>query len=166
MDKKASFKDEMKQLQEDLNNSDLLESETIENAKKDAVDTTAAKERTLLDLIKEEEKLTDEEVDRWKAMYGKIYAVRFDENETYIYRYLTRLEMKELAKKIGGISGNVNLAEMEDEMIVDKCVLYPKITPDFKLTIKAGTVPTLAYQIRVSSNYLPDAVALDLITRI
>ena len=165
--KSTEFQEQMLNLQSDLDSKVNTDQTTLESAKEETQKAIAAKEKTILDLIIEEEKLSQDQIEQWKSMYGKIYAVRFDEGETVIYRYLARPEMKDVSNKISQIKSNqINLNEFEDELIFDKCVLYPTVTPDLKATLKAGTIPTVAFQIRVSSNYLPDAVALDLITRL
>ena len=165
----STFVEEMKALEDQLNNAEL-NSQQQENETKDQIDNSKkAKEKSLLDLIIEEEGLDLQQIETWKTQYGKVYAVRYDEHETYIYRYLTRPEYKQVQQKVDALRNNqnVDLEYLADEMIFDKCVLYPKVQdPNFKATIKAGTIPTTAFQIRLSSNFLPDTVAVELISKL
>jgi hypothetical protein len=148
-----------------------VEKEEVETSPEEEVAKANAEEKaqnakTLIDYIVEEEDVTAEDIERWKEAFGKVYATRFDEGENFIYRYLAYPEYKKIRSDLEKINNPQKAATLFDEMIVEKCLLYPKYTPELKATLKAGTISTLAEQIRVASNFLPDAVMYELINKL
>ena len=61
---------------------------------------------------------------------------------------------------------NLEIQEIMDERICEKCVLWPDIGADWAAFSKAGTVPTLAEAIRESSNFVPLDIAMRLVRRL
>jgi len=165
---KSEFLEQMKSVHAQVEQETAklkAESEKIEEAEKEE---KASQQKTLLDLILEEcSDLTPQQINSWKDQFGAIYASRFDKGEIFIYRFLAYPEYKQIRQNIEKSTlPPAQLQELFDEMIVEKCVLYPSITPDFKMLVKAGTIGTLAEQIRIASNFLPDAVVYELINKI
>ena len=84
-------------------------------------------------------------VDLWKSRYGQIYSTEVDEDEYFVWRVLTRGELKGLTE-IGDSDGLY-----KEELICEKCVLWPTDL-DFSLG-KAGVPSVLAEQIFEKSGF-------------
>lgn len=159
---KINFNEELAQLQKQL---ELDEKDNMATQPESQTSNVAKK---LIDIIVEESNgtLTYAQIDEWKQMYNnKVYAIRFDAGESYIFRYVSRLEMKAIISQVQKATKNVT-DDYLDELLFDRCVLYPKVTPDIKNLIGAGTISTIAEQIRIQSNYLPPEVAIQLVQKL
>lgn len=101
-------------------------------------------------------------LNKWKEEFVDIYATKFPiSGKVFIYRGVSREEWRTIRE---GLQGGANL----DEKLVSVCTLFPKITPDLLRTsdIKAWTLETLANQIRMASDFYPDQVAFELVTKL
>ena len=110
-----------------------------------------------------------EQIAQWKTRFGGIYMLPLSEEEVYIWRPMKRTEWKSLMNdlktaKIG--NPNLEIQEIMDERICEKCILWPAIGADWATFSKAGTVPTLAEAIRESSNFIPLDIAMRLVRKI
>jgi len=166
--KQPNFAEEMKHLAdtievEDSQDQKIIEEKEQEDQKKIDEDIMA-----VFNLIEKEHGITKEQIENWKADFaGKVFAVRFDENEAYIFRYVALPEWKKIIRQVSeSKASNTVKEEMVDDLLVTKCVLYPKITEDVKALLGAGTIGTLAIQIKVASNFIHESVALDMITKL
>lgn len=74
------------------------------------------------------------------------WLVAEDPKKFYVVRPLTRLELKKLAKMA---ATDEDLADL----VLSECVVYPKLTVDDILNMKAGTVKTLLDTIMAISNF-------------
>lgn len=84
-------------------------------------------------------------VDLWKKRYGQIYSTEVDDEEYYVWRVLTRPELK-------AISANGTADGLyREEAICEKCVLWP-VGIDFSIG-KAGVPSVLAEQIFEKSGF-------------
>lgn len=166
MANEKTFQQEMLALSTQLETDENMPNTILAEAEAEANELKKAEEKTLLDILIEEGYTTAEEIDGWKNMYGnKVFAVYFEKDDAYIYRYVTRTEWKEIWSSVIK-STLTNKDELLDEMLVTKCVLYPKLTPEFKVVMPAGTIETLSKQIRISSNFIPDELAVRMITKL
>lgn len=90
------------------------------------------------------------ELFQWKQMHGNTFVLQL-EDDVYIYRYIKRQEWAQMM-------ANPAIAKMREEqvedMIVEKCLLYPRLTPERKAFLPAGIVGLLASQIRIKSQFL------------
>jgi len=135
-----------------------------EDSKKEEIEEKRAKD--ILDYIAEDGGPTRDIVEQWKNSFGgKVYAVRYEAGESYIYRYLTRTEHKLLIKKMQE-SKNPDRQDIFQKDIVSKCLLYPAYTPNWEMSSPAGTIETLFSQIMFSSNFIPEQFAIEMITKL
>lgn len=100
------------------------------------------------------------QIEAWKTRWGNIQVskVGADRKEYYIWRTLLRFEYKEMQKG--------KAAEDDDafnEMIVEKCLLYPFYDFQFKNKSDAGIITTLGQQISYRSGFVSPQEALSLI---
>lgn len=157
------FLKSMQDLEQEINKSENKEKALEEDAEKQNNEAEVAQKKTLLDLVVEKGDVSAEEVQRWKEMYAnKVYVTFFDEDEYYVYRYITRLEMKKIASELSGKS----TMEDENEKLCMKCILYPEVDVDLKNIVGAGTFETLANQIKIISNFIPDHLAIEMIQKL
>lgn len=101
----------------------------------------------------------DEQIEMWKEQFGEVYLMSFDLNDNFVWRPLKRLEYKNL------------LQEAKDdahyqEMVVQRCVLWPQIGPEHLTGSKAGTIPTLHSVIMEGSNFLDPDQAVMLVRKL
>lgn len=89
----------------------------------------------------------------WKQMHGSIFISDFGDS-IYIYRYLKRIEYKELI--------NSDWAKLDQftqqEKIAERCLLWPMLTVERKATIPANLLGTIAEQVNFQSMFLDPAV--------
>jgi hypothetical protein len=86
----------------------------------------------------------------WKQMHGNIFVLQVGE-DVYIYRYIKRQEWAQMM-------ANPAMAKMRPEqvedIIVEKCLLWPRLSPEKKAAMPAGAVGMLSEQIRIQSQFL------------
>lgn len=92
----------------------------------------------------------------WKNMHGSVFVLNVDDH-VFIYRYLKRQEHIQ-------INANPRINEMQEhqieEMLFDRCVLWPKPDAIQKAGLPAGAMSMVVAQIRLQSLFLdPAAVA-------
>lgn len=108
-----------------------------------------------------------EKLEGWKKQFHDIYFLKSPfRDQAFIFRPISRSEWRELRSNIKGDASNID--EILQEKLVMQCVLFPKIGPmDLESPVlRAWTVDTLVSQIKLVSDFLPDAVAVELITRL
>lgn len=160
--------DELRAIHKEMEEDMAMET-TEEVMEKEVQEQEVEKQRTILDLIIEESDgvLTEEMVESWKENYlNKVYAIRFEKDDAYIFRYVSRIEWKQIISKLNAMKSQMRTEEYLNEMLFDKCVLYPKITSDFKAAIGAGTIDTVAEQIKIQSNYIPTDIAVGMVQKL
>lgn len=89
----------------------------------------------------------------WKQNFGSVFVVEIYD-VIYCYRYIRR---QEWIKLLTSLAEDVREDQVED-MIVEKCLLYPNYTPVQKASLPAGAIPTLAAQIRTCSLFIEPQV--------
>jgi hypothetical protein len=86
----------------------------------------------------------------WKNMHGNIFLFQISD-DIYVYRYLKRQEWSQMM-------ANPALQKMTQiqisDIIVEKCLLYPRLTPERKAFMPAGAPDTIAEQIKMQSQFL------------
>jgi len=103
---------------------------------------------------------SDEMIEQWKGQFGdNIFMLALDEDEMYVWRPLTRHEYKQLLQE-------VQHEQAFMEQIVQRCVIWPSITPEWLAGGKGGTVPTLHGVIMEGSNFLAPEVAMSLVRKL
>lgn len=137
---------------------------------------------SLIDIIKDFPNAPNQTViDEWKARYVDIYFSGFSQKECYIWRALNRGEYRQMqinaqilsakaepqnqVELEARIKENINTTFAQEEEIVSKCLLWPKLTAE-ELSFKAGTVSTLLEQIMQNSNFVTPQQAAALVVKI
>lgn len=105
-----------------------------------------------------EEKLTQEQIAKWKEEYGKVFKVVIND-KTYVYRALRRAELRGIQDKYPVVNPMVGMTPEQSENMENDialtCVLYPEnLTLD---QIGAGTPGTLADCISNISGFRIDS---------
>lgn len=172
--KNKSFKEKMSDLSDQVDGETKAVQELTDDILKE--DTTAkdpsAKgedEESVLDFITKNSDVTLEMIDNWKSEYGsKVYTVFFDEDEFYIYRYLARAEYKDIMAQLAKSTtqNTQTQSDLFDELLCQRCLLFPKYTVDLKSTAPAGTFQSLSKQIQVNSNFLDDRTLIQMIQKL
>ena len=165
MNSKKTFTEEMVNLNASIEKRDNLENEIIEAHEKEAKLEEKKEEETIFEVIEKEGGPDRAQIEEWKQRYNdKLFAVYFDKNDFYIYRYITLPEWKDVLQQFG--NSKVKNDILLDELIVGKGLLFPAFSVELRATVGGGTLETLAKQIRLSSNFLPDDVAIRMIQKL
>lgn len=134
----------------------------INNVNIDEIDTAALSEEEAEELMRKlsiPADVSEEIIQNWKAEFAtsEIMAMRFAENEAYVFRTLTRFEYKQLMKTAQTTTFQTpqDLEMYNEETIVEKCVLFPKLNKVEMESMKAGTVTILADAIMNASGFNP-----------
>ena len=100
------------------------------------------------------------QLEAWKKRWGHINVSKIgaDRKEYYIWRTLQRFEYKEMTK--GGAHED---PDSFNEMLVEKCTLFPNYDFNFKNKSDAGVITTLGQQIAYKSGFVSPQEALSLI---
>lgn len=100
------------------------------------------------------------QLEAWKSRYEQIHISKVgqDRENYYIWRTLKRFEYKEMLK--GQAAEDPNAF---NEMLVEKCVLYPTYDFSFRNQSDAGIINTLGQQISYKSGFVSQQEALALI---
>lgn len=96
---------------------------------------------------------TENQVQNWKQEYGdSLYMTEFDD-ETFVWRTLSRIEYK----RIMSIEGN-NSEWFGEEQVVQKCILWPENFGANEITNgKAGVPSVLSDQIMAKSGFVANS---------
>ena len=99
-------------------------------------------------------------LEAWKAKHKVLYVskVSSDSKEYYVFTSIKRVDFKKLQDQ--GVFDN---EEKGNEVLVEKCLLYPHPTATWRLTSSAGIITTLGRQISYKSGFVSQQEALSLI---
>lgn len=153
-----------------------------EEVTKEVTEEASTSAPTFLDVIKDFPNAPNQAIiDEWKNKYGDVFFSGFSEKECYIWRALNRKEYRQMqidAQILSAkqepksqvelemrIKENIDATFEQEETVVAKCLLWPKLTVE-ELSFKAGTVTTLLEQIMSSSNFLTSQQAQSLVIKI
>lgn len=166
-----SFKEKMGELGEQIESTDKAKQELDDEILKndDSTGTDKEDEESVLDFITKNSEVTVEDIENWKSDFGgKVYTVFFDEDEFYIYRYLARAEYKDIMAQLAKstTSNAQTQSDLFDELLCQRCLLFPKYTVDLKTTAPAGTFQSLSKQIQINSNFLDDRTLVQMIQKL
>lgn len=138
----------------------------ITDAENTAKEEVQKADESIYELIEKEGGPIKGTIDAWKDLYGgKVYISRFDEAESYIFRYIAKPEWKKILQQVENATTN-DKEDLLDDLIFENCVLYPDVNDDLKRRLGAGTIQTIATQIKFKSNFLPDSWAIELVQKI
>lgn len=102
---------------------------------------------------------SDEQIAIWKEQFGEVYLISFDLDENYVWRPIKRLEYKNIIQQAKDDAHY-------QEMLVQRCVLWPQVGPEILTGGKAGTIPTLHAVIMEGSNFLEPDQAVMLVRKL
>lgn len=99
-------------------------------------------------------------LEAWKKRWGNIHIskVSSERNEYYIWRTLRRYEYKEI-----NVGNALDDPESTNELLVEKCLLFPDYNFAFRNQTDAGIITTLGQQISYKSGFVTPQEALSLI---
>lgn len=99
-------------------------------------------------------------LEAWKYKHRSLYVSKIsnDSPEFYVFTTIKRSDFKKLQEQ--GIFEN---KEKGNEVLVEKCLLYPQPTTGWRLTSDAGIISTLGEQIAYKSGFVSQQEALSLI---
>lgn len=99
-------------------------------------------------------------LEAWKKRWGNIHIskVSNERNEYYIWRTLRRHEYKEI-----NVGDALSDSESTNELLVEKCLLFPDYNFAFRNQTDAGIITTLGQQISYKSGFVSPQEALSLI---
>ncbi len=166
--KKPSFEEQLRILEM----NERAPEEIIENAEEESKQTEKAanvsEKDKLFEFIAKNGGPSTAQINEWKEMYGdKVYITQYDDKEFYIYRYLTHTEYKSIKSQVlASKADELVKQDLFDGLIIQKCILFPTMDPDMKLKMPGGTPETLAAQIRYSSNFIPEEIAIRMIAKL
>lgn len=117
------------------------------------------------------------QIEEWKQRHGEVFVSGFSETEIFVWHPIGRREyttlqkkmnqkMQELAQRDPAAASRLSAEEDPDfeEELVQSCILWA--SNERVLLSKAGSLPTLAEQILVSSNFVAPAVASMLVAKL
>lgn len=159
------FAAQMMKLNEQNESVDKAKQEFLDEAVTDKKEQEKDQAKGTWDLIKEEAGLDDDYIEDLKAKYqGRVYAIYFEKGDWFIFRYITRAEWKDVRKHLASIPEATE--DTLHEMVVQKCLLNPVLDTRLKAIIAGGTIETLYKQIMFASNFIPEAMAVSMITKL
>jgi len=162
-DKSLSFEESL-ELEQELMNSAIQAEEAIKKEQEPKVEDP--KEVSgIYELAKKYGGPLKEDIDKWREYYGgKVYFWDFD--RLYIFRYVTALEWKSIMNEYNKIPEEKRDFAILDDLIYEKCILHPKLTPQGKSSLGAGIVPKISNMIQFHSGFVPDELAIRMVQKL
>jgi hypothetical protein len=95
----------------------------------------------------------------WKAKHGEVYVTSISFDKHIVWRTLTRLEYKQLVKKMEQLiqSGQLSSAEANmwnEEAITELCILYPSFDKESLTKEMAGLPSLIAQEVLEASGFV------------
>lgn len=95
----------------------------------------------------------------WKEMYGDVYVTSISFDKHIVWRVLSRLEYKNIVKKMEQMvqAGTLSSAEANmwnEEAIADLCILYPQLDKSEMNGIMAGVPSLIAQEVLEASGFV------------
>ena len=109
-----------------------------------------------------ETKPTQEQIDHWKSEVGEVYFAKISDSEHFVFRAIKRKEWRDLLRRLEQVKDPLK----QDEAIVMKGVLHPKLDTFNVNILSAGTINTMKELIMQASNFLPPEYALQLVRKL
>lgn len=99
-------------------------------------------------------------LEAWEARHKVLYVSKIsqDSEQFYVFTTIKRNDFKKLQE-----TGVFDNEEKGNEVLVEKCLLYPKASTSWRLTSDAGIISTLGKQIAYKSGFVSAQEALALI---
>ena len=95
----------------------------------------------------------------WKAKHGEVFVTSISFDKHIVWRTLSRLEYKQLVKKMEQLiqSGQLSSAEANmwnEEAITELCILYPSFDQDSLVKEMAGLPSLIAQEVLEASGFV------------
>jgi hypothetical protein len=90
-----------------------------------------------------------EELQRLKQMFGEIYFLPLEGSTVFVFRYLNNFEWE---REIGTQPQLMQNQEALKTAVLSRCVLWPKLTPEFMNSKQAG-LPGLLFDVIMKASY-------------
>jgi hypothetical protein len=102
---------------------------------------------------------TAKTIKEWKAVYGDIYVTSLSFDKHIVWRVLSRLEYKNLVKKMEQLvqAGQLSSAEANmwnEESISELCILYPEYDRNNTAGIMAGVPSLISQEVLEASGFV------------
>ena len=99
------------------------------------------------------------EIKRWKEVYGDIYVTSLSFDKHIVWRVLSRLEYKNLVKKMEQLvqAGQLSSAEANmwnEEAIAEMCMLYPEYDKNNTAGVMAGVPSLISQEVLEASGFV------------
>jgi hypothetical protein len=119
----------------------------------------------------EDDPPSTEQIEAWKAAYGKngVHVMAFGGGDVYIYHHLTRGEWKKIKEVMNRMKDSENSDEVEEklkEKVVLYCILWPSVDEHWLEYCKAGILDSLYQMILLNSGFLTPQQAMLLTTQL
>lgn len=93
-------------------------------------------------------------IKQWKSLHGNIFVLDLGGEDFFLYRYLKRQEYNQI---LANPQWNSMRKDQQDDIISDKCLLWPRVAPEQAGMIPAGRNEMIAEQVRLQSMFLNPA---------
>lgn len=113
-------------------------------------------------------------VEQWKKQYGSVYIFPLSDNDVYLWRPIYKHEWDALNIQVSALRANTQvqpgqadpLAGKLEELILKRCVLWPKVSTDLLKKARAGWAATMLEVIMQGSYFISPQQALSLVTEL
>ena len=154
---------EVQQVEYDMSNDPALQQGYDDEDEMDYLSESDKKlmtlHKSLIECYGEKKAPLLSQLEAWKQRHTNIYVSNTSNNskDLYVWRVLRRYEYKAMK------AGDITDPEAFNEMIVEKCLLYPDYNFTFRNQSHAGTITALGAQMSYKSGFVSDQEALNLI---
>lgn len=145
---------------EDLQEGDIVMSN--ENEKMEMVDTPA--EATTVEQLPDDTPIFEDgptagQIKEWKKQHGEVYVTSISFDKHVVWRVLTRLEYKNLVKKMESLmqAGQLTNAEANmwnEEAISEMCILFPSYDKKALTGDMAGLPSLISQEVLEASGFV------------
>lgn len=142
---------------------EVKEKEVSEDLKKQT--EAVEKEPTVYDYLASIGGPTEETVLEWKAAHGDVHLLPLDDDTIAIFRSVKRSEWQQLTAMFARAGENLSEAAQE-EQLVQKCLLYPKLDPRMTAFTRAGFIGTVASAILKCSHFLDEHTIMKMVIKL
>ena len=111
---------------------------------------------------------THDQINQWKAAHGEVLCSGFSDTELFIWRPLSRREFLDVQNEVmQAAQAGQPAGDAEIELrIVSSCILWASDPGRKALDSKGGSVSTVHEQIMLNSNFLPSAIAANMVIKL
>ncbi len=107
----------------------------------------------------------EQQVEQWKADYGAVHMLPFNDDTVIIYRTLRRIEWNAMKIQFQA-AGESMTDDLRKEQIVTKCLLWPKLDSSIFARCEAGLVDSVYSAIELSSFFLSPQMVMNMVIKL